>query len=65
MDKKSPYATLREAAEYLRISYSAATKPDGWVTWRERYGVRVSKIGRKLVIPYVDLDKMLSQMEIN
>lgn len=59
------YATLKEAAKYLRISYSTATKQQGWVMWRERYGVRVSKIGRVIVMPYEDLDLMVQQMEVS
>ncbi len=60
---KSPYATLREACAYLRVSYSHGTKV--WPEWKEKYGVRISRMGRGLVMPYKDLDRMVEMREIN
>jgi hypothetical protein len=59
---KSPYATLKEAAAYVRISYFQASRD--WPEWKEKFGVRISRIGNGLRMRYTDLDSMMEQREI-
>ena len=53
---------LKEASEYLRMSYTKA-KID-WPSW-EKYGVHASRMGRKVLFNIKELDRMLELNRVN
>lgn len=62
MPNPSGYATLREAAAYMRVSYKYVK--EHLIEFKEKYGVRVSKVANRFIVPYADLDAMISQREV-
>lgn len=62
--EKPVYATMKEACSYIRIPYETGRRAEVWMEWKEKYGVRISRVGKRLIMPYTDLDAMVAMREI-